>query len=372
MAVLTRITLWEVSLPLAAPVSWTVGGTGSDVPYLVARFEDSDGRTGAAEILCRPEWNGVTPGLLAKAVSDIAWPRLAGLDCADDGVALAALAPIRGAMALTALCDNAWRDLCAPAPEPVTPVRVAALLTRAAPEVMAEAALAARAELGITAFKVKLGQGIGTDSAVLKGLRDALGPEAEISGDANSSYRLADLPSLFALVAETGLSFLEDPVPMTPDAALATALQKAPLPVLADKPITGTDLLTAFRDRGVTQVSAKPSRLGNGIAVRIAAGMQAMGGRICNGTYSESALGAAGQIAFAQGLPPGLAHPHEVAFHRDLAIQIATPPVIKDGFALPVTGRLSDRLDQDALNRLASARHEIGPARPPVARVGQI
>ena len=366
---LARITLWELSLPLAAPVSWTVGGSGQEVPCLVALFEDGDGRRGASEILCRPEWNGVTPGLLARAVSDMARPRLHDADGEDADAALTALAPIRGAMALTALCDNAWRDMVAPAPAPLAPVRVADLLTRAPAGAMAEAALAARDGFGITAFKVKLGQGLSTDAQVLHGLRDALGDGAEISGDANGAYGLGDLPELLALAADTGLSFLEDPVPLAPDAALDAALRGAAVPVLADKAVTGTELLTAFRERGITQVSAKPTRLGRGIAGRIAAQVHGAGGRICNGTYSESALGAAGQIAFAQGLPPGLAHQHEIAFHRGLAAQIAELPVIADGLAAPICGRLADRLDMTALTRLARARHDLGPARTAARKI---
>lgn len=393
MARLAGITLWEVALPLTAPVSWTVGGTAADVPYLVAVFEDDAGRQGVAEILCRPEWNGVTPGLLAHALEDMAWPRLQGCDTDLPVAAAAALSGLRGATALVALCDNAWRDLVAPATAPCGPVPVAALLTRAAPAAMAEAAQAARATQGITAFKVKLGQGLATDAAVLHGLRGALGDAAHLSGDANGSYGPDDMPALLSLARDVGLAFLEDPVPMAPDASLGrlcAQAQAAGVALLADKSVTGTDLLAALADRGVHQVSAKPGRLGRTLAERIAAhvgaGFGAGGGatvgahvssggaadigpggavrrgRLCNGTYSESALGAAAQIAFAQALPPGLAHPHEVTFHHDLAAQIAPHPVIADGLAQPVTGRLADRLDHDALARWATARHGLGRA----------
>ncbi|KMK65135.1 enolase C-terminal domain-like protein [Puniceibacterium sp. IMCC21224] len=349
---LTRADLWELRLPLRTAVDWTVGGAEADVPYLLLLLEDDAGRRGVGEITCRPEWNGMTPGLLARAFVDIAWPRIVGLDLSTS--AAQTLSGVRGAVALRALCDNAWRDLTSPVPTGA-PVRVASVLTRGVPGDMAEAALKVRDDTGITAFKVKLGQGIARDGAVLAALRRSLG-DVDLSGDANSAYAPEDLPDLFALASDMGLTFLEDPCPLLPDTATARACAGAPVPVLADKPIEGPDLLPAFAERGLVQVSAKPGRLGLTAAQAIASVVATQRGRICNGTYSESALGAAAQIAFAQGLPTGLAHPHEIDFHRHLSAQIAPLPEIRDGFAAPVCGRIADRLDLAALKRLGTGQ----------------
>lgn len=348
MAPLIRAELWAVSLPLRTAAQWTAGGAETAVPYLVLLLQDAGGGTAAAEITCRPAWNGMTPRLLAQAFQELAWPRIAG---AAPPAALSALADLRGMTALRALCDNACRDFAPP--DPGAPLPVCAVLTRDIPERMAANAAAQRAELGITAFKVKLGQGLEQDAAVLRALRDALGPDAALSGDANSAYELADLPDLFAMGMDFGLTFLEDPCPLAPDAATLAACT-GPVPILVDKRIEDASLLPAFADRGLVQVSAKPSRVGATTARAIADTARKQRGRICSGTYSESALGAHAQIAFGQSLPAGLAHPHEVGFHRALAAQIAAPPQIRDGHVAPVTDRAMDRLDHDALRRFGS------------------
>lgn len=351
-----RANLWKLRLPLRATVDWTAGGAEADVPYVILLLQDDTGRCGAAEITCRPAWNGFTPDLMVEAFRELAWPRISGLASGDDPAA--GLTGIRGMTALKALCDNAWHDLQTPPPDG-QPVRAASVLTRMAPGAATETALRIREETGIDAFKVKLGQGIAKDAAVLAALRRHLGPETELSGDANSSYAPEDLPELFALAREMTLSFLEDPVPLLPDAATGAACAAFDVPVLVDKEMDGARWVRAFADRGLVHASAKPNRIGVSAAREVAAAVAANGGRICNGTYSESALGAAAQIAFAQGLPDGLAHPHEIDFHRGLAAQIAPQPVIRNGLAEPVKGRVADRLDRQALTSVAAQHIEL-------------
>ncbi|SMY08829.1 enolase C-terminal domain-like protein [Flavimaricola marinus] len=352
---LDRAEIWEVRLPVRKAVEWTVGGAETEVPYLVLILHDRDGRHGAAEITCRPAWNGMTPGLLARAIEELAWPRIAGLGL--DGSAISALSGIRGMTALKAIIDNAWHDLLSPMVDGAA-VPLASVLTRAEPEVMAAKALQLREETGIQAFKVKLGQGIQKDTQVLSALRKVL-PDAELTGDANSAYTLHELPRLAAVAKEIGLTFLEDPCPMQPDAATGAVAAALELPLLADREVTGPDRVEAFADRGITQVSAKPNRIGISAARAVAAAAQRRGGRVCNGTYSESALGAAAQIGFASGLPDGLAHPHEIDFHLELGAQIAPCPRIRNGRVRPVAGRIADRIDRSALARFGTCLPEL-------------
>ncbi len=362
---LTHASLFELHLPLAGAVNWTVGGTESAVPYLVVLLHDDAGRIGGAEITCRPSWNAMTPGLLARAFADIAWPRLTALDLPETAgnaaltAADTALTPIRGATALRAVADNAWRDLLAPAAPASDSVKATVVLTRDVPEAMADAALQARDEMGVNAFKVKLGQSIETDTAVLEALRKTLGEQAELSGDANSSYSFADLSRLWDMARDLSLDYLEDPCPLWPDLDAFMACAAAPVPVVADKPIENARIAETLVRMGLSCTSAKPSRIGTTEALDLARRLGARNGRIVNGTYSESAFGAHAQIAFAQSLPPGLAWPHEVVFHRELTDQFAPPPRIEDGYAAPVAGRATDAIDLDALGRLATASHRL-------------
>ncbi len=352
--------LFAVSLPYAEAKTWTIGGTETESHYVVLRLTDSAGRIGAAEVVCKPAWNGMQPPVLLAAFQHLVWPLLAGKEAADAAQGAALTKGIAGSHAPASLADNAWRDLVAPWPDALrrAEVRGARVLNRDTPARMAEAARKAVQEEGYRCLKIKIGQGLPIDGEVVSAIRRGVGDGAVLTADANSAYQHAEVPELDRLMAAHGVIFLEDPCPLWPDAAAEELIRACSLPVVIDRNATSHALARAFGDRGATHFSVKPSRIGPTEGEAVAALAATLGGGVCFGTYAEGPLGALNQIGF---VAPYVGEPlflsAEVDFHRELLGDYLHAPVrFADGcFRLPATGNAAAQVDWDRLASLAAA-----------------
>lgn len=348
-----------VALPYRRPVEWTTGGMEKEAQYLVVRLRDAEGRTAAAEAVCKPAWNGVSAAGLGRLFIDVGWPLLqAG---ARDGAALAA--GVRGVGALSALLDTLCADFGYAGAEdfPVSPpIAATAVVTRADPERMRAEALAALAA-GHGALKLKLGQGAAIDGALLRAARDAVGPGTVLSADANGAYAPAGLPALFESAAEAGLVFLEDPCPLPPLPESAALVEAAPVPVVADRFCESVLAARQFAGLGIVDLAAKPMRAGEATARAIAGIAAGAGGQGVVGLFGESAAGALVQLRLAATLP-GPVRAVEAGFHETLADSylLADPGVAGGFYVPPPTPHLASLIDWAKLARLASATHELG------------
>ncbi|ESR23001.1 enolase C-terminal domain-like protein [Lutibaculum baratangense] len=365
-APIVSVELHELEIPYRRPVEWTVGGTESGAAYLVLRLVDEEGAAGAAESLCKPIWNGVTPGILARLVSDVAWPAMRRAGLPDEHAGRRIARNIRDVLAVQALLDNACRDLCAARtgadPAPPGPVAATPVLTRAAASVMAEEARGA-VDRGFVMLKVKLGQGLREDAGVLAAIRGAVGGAVALTADANGAYARQDLPELMRIVADADVAFLEDPCPIVPREAWRDVFEGAPVPVMLDRHCSSADAAGAFADFGATHFAAKPGRLGLGEAEAIADCARAAGGGVCVGMFSESALGAVNQIRFAGQLAgdPVLVSA-ETAFHEGLAVSYLEAPLgfVDGGHVLPPAPNLDALVDWERLRADATTSRLLG------------
>lgn len=349
--------LHHLRLDTHQPLEWTAGGHSAFVDYLLLQIDTTDTgpdtgankdiTTGTAEIICRPEWNGLTPAVLASAFAEMVWPQISRLR-APSRAELARLArnrcaAIREMSGLKALIDNAFHDLCWRAPEgtaPATGLRRAQVLTRNQMEAASRGEIAPWGA-GVSALKLKFGGGLDLDEAAALQLRAAHGPALVIGADANSSYRASDLARLGQIAARAGISFYEDPLPLAPSARLFGDLEQLGVPVVVDKPMSDPAHLAAYLELGARDFALKPARLGMQLCLDLAAQIAGAGGRICLGTYSESDLGTLAQWRFAGAC--AAAHgsaslwPVETCFYRELrhGILRAEMGPARDGLAWP-------------------------------------
>lgn len=339
-----RAELYPVSIKYLKPVTWTIGGQEDAAHYLILKLTGSDGAAGAAEVICKPAWNGVTQGVLVKMFEEMAWPVLSqeGLKNASAGAAIGSR--FRGATALQSLLDNACRDLHAgpgkvdDAP-PASWIGAAFLLTRGTPGEMARTAANAVQQLGYRAVKIKAGQGLATDKEVFSQIRQAVGADIRLSIDANSAYSQEDAIQLCQMAQDIGAIFLEDPCALVPSNRFRALLDASPMTVLVDKSCASIEQAQSFGDLGATHFSAKPNRLGCTEAEKIAQLASAMGGKICIGMFGESAAGAITQLKLASTYCVGPdALETEAGFHLDLSDNYLIEPLeFADGrFKVPV------------------------------------
>jgi L-alanine-DL-glutamate epimerase-like enolase superfamily enzyme len=104
-------------------------------------------------------------------------------------------------------------------------------------EVLAEAE--EYAGRGFRILKVKIGLDIEGDFERLRKLRERFGARLGLRVDANQGYRSADLARLFALVAELGIEFVEQPLPPARDGELDALPAEARRRLALDESVLG-------------------------------------------------------------------------------------------------------------------------------------
>ncbi|OAN76285.1 hypothetical protein A8B78_02020 [Jannaschia sp. EhC01] len=337
---IVRLEAWVTQTAYKSAVTFTVGGAAAAVHHLWLRVTDDTGTSGLSETIVKPEWTGLDAATTMAAVEHLLWPRMGGLDAPH---ARAAVQSLRGLPMLHASVGHAVRDMEAPQPSRV--VDVATVLTRDTPDVMADAAKAAQDTHGITAIKMKAGQGLAIDAACVSSIRKTLGDGAAISLDANSAYGVEDGLELCRIAADHGVDFVEDPWPLAPDQATQDAIARAPLPICVDRPLNDAALGQAMLDRGAMILAAKPNRIGPDAAKTIEDAAHAMGARSVAAMFGEGCLGALQQV---RGVRGNVAF--EAAHWLDLDAPVAVPGMtITNGQLHAPTGRAADLVDKAEL-----------------------
>ena len=204
MTKIVKAEAWAVSLAYAEAKFWTVGGSETASHYLVLCLTDEAGRMGAAEVVCKPAWNGATQGVLLKACEEIGAPMLGKADASDPMAGARMARSIAGPSGLQVLLDNAWRDLNWSGLETPASVENSTVLNRDEPAKMAAAAKRSAGETGTRVFKIKTGQGLEADRAAITAIRAAVGSDALLTADANGAYKPSDVAALDAMLADVG------------------------------------------------------------------------------------------------------------------------------------------------------------------------
>lgn len=85
--------------------------------------------------------------------------------------------------------------------------------------------------------KVKLGrpEGLEADQAMMQALLAAIPAQAKVSVDANGGWSLAGAVEMSNWLAERGIAYLEQPLPVERFAEFAALYQRSPLPIFADE-----------------------------------------------------------------------------------------------------------------------------------------
>lgn len=354
--------LYRYRLAYRRPVTW-FRSTEDAGEFVALRLFGKDGSRGIAEAPVKATWSGLSPGALAAIVRDVLLPSLAGEDVSDLRSVRRRLSLYPDNQLAKMLVVNACAMLSSAAPQGRPDARsgrraveVSWCVTRQKPDAMADEAAAMIARYGFGTLKLKGGQGFGTDRAMLRAVRSAVGKDIVLTVDANGAYTHEQAPDYLDILAAEGVALAEDPVPFSPDDAFRALVASSPLPILVDSPcITAADA-AAFIDAGATALSIKPGRVGVAEASAIA---DVAGGRdvgVCAGMYAESALGSLISLHFAADLSRPVA-PAEQSFYLSMTEQVLTAPlaVERGRVSLPDLDGLDSLVDWERMQRLGDA-----------------
>ena len=206
-------------------------------------------------------------------------------------------------------------------------------------------------------FKVKIGaESVASDLARLRRLAVALEGRARLIVDANQAWDEPTALAALPVLAELGVTLVEQPLPAWNIAGMARLRTRATVPLMADESVfSAHEMADVARAGAADVVSLKLVKHGGLLATRdVAAVAEAAGIGIYGGCLLESSIGAAAHLAVFAGLP-SLAWGCEHFGPQILTEDLVTEPLRFADFHIhPPTGPgLGVTLDPDKLRRFA-------------------
>jgi o-succinylbenzoate synthase len=298
-----------VTLRFARPVR-TAPGVFNERSSVILELRDADGVAGFGEAA---PWPGFGTETAAESLDVLqrAQPLLCGEDLEPaqwpkDLASHFAFAPAARAALAGALWDVSARragrplahmlaECCGPFRGPVlASVPVSALLVESAVGALREAAIRAR-EAGHLAVKIKLGAAmLADDVARVAAVRDGLGPDIALRGDANGAWNEREAREAMAALAPFGLAYVEQPLPFDAIDALARLRRESPVRIAADESVSTPAGADRLLEAGAVDVLVlKPAMLGGAApTLAIAARARQAGCEVVFTHAFESAVGA--------------------------------------------------------------------------------
>jgi L-alanine-DL-glutamate epimerase-like enolase superfamily enzyme len=259
-----RVDAIAVSLPLLKPIRMA----GSEVRVadnVVVRIHTDSGLTGWGECASAPTFSGETQGSMMAAITGFLAPALVGEDPMRREALRAAmdrrLLGNNGAKAAVeiALFDVVGRALGVPVYELLggrsrEAARCFWHLGNADPGADAREAIS-RTRDGFSFFKLKVGTTtVERDIEAALRVREALGPDCDLSADANQAWSVAEAVRFVRGADAARLYFFEQPVPMADLAGMAAVARAGGVPVNADEGIHDAHDVLAHAQAGAAQI----------------------------------------------------------------------------------------------------------------------
>ena len=345
---IARVTLREIHLPLTEPFH-TATGVVDKRRILLVELRDADGVTAWSECVAEalPTYSPETVDTCWRALSERILPIVlegsyASASMVDGALAqrapgdrMARAAIEMGAWAMEALHrevplatllahESEAAQKLAATPRAYVESGIA-LGMHATPGALADRAAAALSQ-GYRRIKLKISPS--DDFQFVRAVRDALGPDASLSVDANCSYSMLDATHVTSLKSldSLGLAMIEQPLGQTELAEHAELQRLLATPICLDESITGDASVKEMLALGSARiVNLKPGRVG-GFQESLAIHDRCAGAGIplwCGGML-ESGIGRAYNVALAS-LPsftePGDLSPSSRYWARDIVKQ---------------------------------------------------
>ncbi|AEV16204.1 Mandelate racemase/muconate lactonizing protein [Thermus sp. CCB_US3_UF1] len=254
-------------------------------------------------------------------LEEVFLPRVLGQDLPNPEALAQALSPFRGNPMAKAVLEMAFFDLWAKGlAKPLWQVlggvrnRVEVGVSLGIQPSVAETLKAVEKHLEEGYRRIKLKIKPGWDYEVLKAVRQAF-PEATLTADANSAYRLADAPRLKRL-DELGLDYLEQPLGHEDLLDHAKLARELSTPICLDESLTSPEKARKAIELGAGRVfNVKPARMGgHGPSLKVHALAESAGIPLWMGGMLEAGVGRAHNLHLAT--LPGFTKPGDVSSAR--------------------------------------------------------
>lgn len=306
-----------VRIPLTAERRMVTALGVHDVSeYVLVRLTTDTGLVGVGEATATPRWSGETVWGVQAIIQRLFAPLLTGMDLGD----LPAidrrmdLAAIDNWFAKSAIEMACWdvlgkaagcpvHTLLGGAVRPLT-IRNRFSLGAYPPEIAAQRAKQRVAD-GFTTIKVKVGTGPREDVQRVHAVREAIGPEHEITIDANGGWTDAEARYCLQQIADCHVALVEQPLPRGNYTELRKLRQDMGIRVLADEScFDEVHLRELILQDCCDAVTLYPGKQGGIAKARRLAAMAADAGIPCTiGSNLEWDIGAAAMMQFVVSTP---------------------------------------------------------------------
>ena len=313
---ITRIETIPIRLPTRRVHQWASLTTPIGV-YVIVKLTTDEGLVGLGEAPVLKDWGGdhmkyygETPQTTIHIVNDILAPALSGKDPGEiEALHLVMDRAIKGYPYCKAALDMALYDVVGKAldipaydllggrcRERVTIAHSIGLMEI---DKAVEEALQVKDE-GVKAIKLKGGQAPGRDLELVRRVREAVGPDIQISVDANQGYPAPKAAiRVIRAMAEYGLRYMEQPVEGID--AMAEVAQRVDTPIMADESAwTAQDVLEIARKKAAEIISLYTTKPGGLLNAKKVAAVAEAASLQCNVNGSvETGVGNAANIHLA-------------------------------------------------------------------------
>jgi L-alanine-DL-glutamate epimerase-like enolase superfamily enzyme len=209
-------------------------------------------------------------------------------------------------------------------------------------------------EGGFGSIKVKVGQGVETDMTCLEAIRDAVGPDVQLTVDANGAYGFSEAIRLGRGLEELDVRWFEEPTPADDLDAYENLSARLDVPVAAGEAEFSIHGVREIIERGVQIIQPDVSRAGGISGVRrIATLCEAFHVAYAPHTGASSGVCMAASLQLAAAVPNLLIYEHMVGDNPLVDALFFEPlPRPKNGvIAIPKGPGLGIKVDRKALEK---------------------
>lgn len=328
-------------IPMRKVVKFATGQLAS-VDHVLVRVHTDEGLVGEAEAPSRPMVYGETPQSIVAAVSKWLGPSIIGLDPFAISAVWQAFDKMPQNPTAKGAIDIALHDIIGKATGIscrrllggyAQEIEVGHILGVGEPEAVAEQALQARSAYGFSNFKLKAGLDAKKDTAVIKSVREALGPDIRLYVDCNHGYDSMTAARTLAQWEPYDLAWVEEPCPGSDRLGRERVARDTALPLMADESaINPSEVMGEILRGHCRLISIKTARTGftQSAAIRHLCDAAAMATVV--GSQGDTDLGTVASLQFACADKSTARYPAELSFMLDIKGGLLTePPHIEGG-----------------------------------------
>ena len=333
----TQVEAIPFAIPYKKPLRFASGEVHV-AQHVLVRVHTDDGVVGIAEAPPRPFTYGETQSGVMAVVDQLFAPQLVGLGLLERETMHARMARTVGNPVAKAAVDMAvWDALGQTLGLPVTQLlggytdrmRVSHMLGFAEPSAMVAEAERMRDTYGITTFKVKVGRHPYTlDTAVVRALREGLGPQVELYVDGNRGWSASESARAMHEMDDLGLTFAEELCPADDVLGRRWLVQQCRVPFIADESaVFPADVTREILGGSATAVSIKTARTGFTTSQRTHHLCEGLGLEVVMGNQIDGQLGSMCSVAFGSAYKLTSDRAGELSNFLDMSDDLLTEPL---------------------------------------------